>query len=88
MNDQESRRSGIFHFTHNMRTHVGAECGCRHEFNPSVQQVLQQDSKVHEMVEGLLVGFEFDEKIYVAVNALFSPSRMNRRVPVAAHPAI
>ena len=54
-----------------MRTNVGTERVCRHELNPSVQQVLQQDSKVQEMVEGLLVGFEFDEKIYVAVNALF-----------------
>ena len=56
-----------------MRTNVGTERVCCHELNPSVQQVLQQDSKVHEMVEGLLVGFEFDEKIYVAVNALFPP---------------
>ena len=54
-----------------MRSNVGAERLCRHELNPSVHEVLQQDSKVHEMVEGLLVWFEFDEKIYVAVNALF-----------------
>ena len=40
------------------------------------------------MVEGLLVGFEFDEKIDVTVNALFPPSQMSRRVPVAEHPAI
>jgi hypothetical protein len=49
-----------------------------------VQQLLQQDSKIHELVEGLLVGFEFDEKIYVAVNALpltNEPKSPNRRTP-------
>ena len=71
--------------THNMRTNVGTERVCCHELNPSVQQILQQDSKIHEMVEGLPVGFEFDEKIDVAVNALFpltnEPKSPSRRTP-------
>jgi hypothetical protein len=38
-----------------MPTNIWAERIGRHELNPSLHVVLQQDIKVHEMVEGLLI---------------------------------
>ena len=51
---------------------LAAVKGTTYESRNSVQtNGATSDNKVHEMVEGLLVRFEFNEKVYVAVNALF-----------------
>ena len=43
-----------------------------YQFDPTLEQIFEQESQCHEMVECLLAGDEFHEEVNVAVGALFA----------------
>ena len=65
-----SGESDILHLVQDVRPEVGAQGFAGHQLDPSPQQVLEQEGERHEVVEGLLRRFEFDQQIHVAVRTL------------------
>lgn len=60
----------ILRFSQNTRSKIRTERLGRHQFNTPLENVLEQVDETIEVVEGLLIGIEFDQQIDITAVVL------------------